>query len=172
MYITNFKAVKHLQEWKRIQKIIALYNLFWNEHKYKLLNVKKSLKKEMDFDSFIKKLEEITKIAWTTKMLDLFLTIGYKQSGTYDRKINVIRVGIHEDNKLYLPYTIYHELIHFHIINHMKLKLPETEEEILCRAIFKLVFINDLIAQSHWKEFLTQQEQEKINKKAEEFQFL
>ncbi len=108
----------------------------------------------------------MTKYNWTLKELPVFLTWGYKDSGTYDRIINVIRIGIHNKHKEYLVYTVYHELIHYHIINHMGLALEEDEEEILCRAIFSLIFKNNSIAQRHWKESLNEKEIKKIKEKA------
>lgn len=170
--LTNFDEIKNLQEWKSIRYLINSYKNFWNRKKYKLLDAKQYLLKKVELNKFIKKLENLTKIAWTTKVLNLFITIGYKRAGTYDRKRNIIRIGVHEGKKKYLLYTLYHELIHLHIVKHMNLKLSEKEEEILCRAIFNMLFKNNKIAQNHWKEFLNKKEIERINKKVLELQRL
>ena len=170
-FITNFKKINQIDEWVEIKKIIRDYKGYWNKEKIKIQNSINYLNKVVDFEWFLQKLEEITLTKWETKDLDVFFTVGYKNSGTYDREINVIRVGIHEGVEKYLVYTLYHELIHYHIVKHMKLKLSEGEEEILCRAIFKLVFEKDLIAQKHWQENLSIEEIKKINKKSEEVQY-
>lgn len=166
IFITNFNNLKKLKEWDKIKEVTDLYKKYWVVQKLKLFRTLNYLKSAIDFEQFIKKLESVTNTKWDSDQLDVFLTIGYKDSGTYDREINVIRLGIHEKNKEYLVYTLYHELIHYHIIKHMKIKLKEDEEEVLCRAIFKLIFQHDLIAQQHWKEHLTDLEIERIEKKA------
>ena len=168
LFISNLKEVKKLKEWDKIEKVINAYKRYWETHRKNLLESLNYLKDNVDFLWFIKKLEDLTNAKWSTETLEVFLTIGYKNSGTYDREINVIRLGTHESNKKYLVYTLYHELVHYHIVKHMKINIKDEEEEILCRAIFSIVFKEDLIAQKHWKEHLTQEDIETIEKKVME----
>lgn len=170
LFITRFSEVKNIVEWVKIKSIIDLYGLFWKKHKHKLFETKLYLERTTKFKNFVERLQKITKCDWNTKELTVFLTIGYKDSGTYDREVNVIRLGIHENKKDYLVYTLYHELIHYHIINDMKISLKEEDEEVLCRAIFNLLFNDDLIAQKHWKEHLSSEEIKKINEKSQQLQ--
>lgn len=168
LFITNFNKVKNLAEWGKIKDIIDSYHLFWEKHNHKLSETKFFLENKVNFKNFLERLQKITKCNWDTNKLTVFLTIGYKDSGTYDREINVIRLGIHENKKDYLVYTLYHELIHYHIINHLKILLKEEDEEVLCRAIFSSLFKDDLIAQKHWKEHLSTEKIKKINEKSQQ----
>ena len=171
VFITNLTKVESYPEWSEIKKIINLYRSYWKKRKNKLFNIRNDVASSINFNEFLNKLQRVTSYRWNTRELDIFLTLGYKNSGTYDREIDVIRIGIHEDKPHYLIYTLYHELIHFHIVKHMKQKLDEVKEEVLCRSIFKLLFNNNQIAQQHWKKYLTKEEIKKINKKAKELQF-
>ncbi len=167
-FISDKNKVKSLPEWSKIKEVIRLYHAFWLKNKNKLFEAIKSLKSSMDLIWFTKKVSELTKCQWNTKEVDVYLTLGYKDSGTYDKENNVVRIGIHEGKEKYLVYTLYHELIHYHITNHMHLKLNEKDEEILCRTIFNLLFKEDPIAQQHWKEHLNQNEIRKIEEKSKE----
>jgi len=169
IFITDFNKVKSLSEWNKIKKIIDLYKSFWEKQRQKLYDKKVYLEKKINFRKFLERLQKLTRHDWDTDELIVFLTIGYQDSGTYDREINVIRLGIHENKENYLVYTLYHELIHYHIVNNMKKSLKEEDEEILCRAIFNLLFKDDLIAQKHWRENLREGEIKKINEKSLRF---
>lgn len=169
IFVTDFSKVKNLPEWNKIKKIIDLYKSFWEKQKEKLFDKKNYLKNNINFNKFLEKLQKTTKHQWKTKELIVFLTIGYKDSGTYDREINVIRLGIHENKEQYLTYTLYHELIHYHIVNNMKILLKKEDEEILCRAIFSIVFKDNLIAQEHWRENISEDMIKKINEKSLQF---
>ncbi|RLE41726.1 hypothetical protein DRJ16_05825, partial [Candidatus Woesearchaeota archaeon] len=164
-FLSNPNKIKQLPEWTVIKDIINLYKSYWKKNRWKLRLAKEYIKENLRFDDFLERLKKITGHKWRTKSLDVFLTLGYKNSGTYDRRNNVIRIGIHENKKKYLIYTLYHELIHYHIVKHMKKKLSESDEEILCRAIFSAIFKDDPIAQSHWKEGMHKNEIKKIEKK-------
>lgn len=165
LFITDFKKIRDLKDWLSIKQIIEQYRLYWVRYKNKLLKAKQKLSKDFMTDNFINKLQEISKSKWLAKELDVYLTLGYKHSGTYDRLANIIRLGIHEDREQYFAYTLYHELIHFHIVRHMNLQLGADEEEILCRSFFKKIFDSDEVAQKHWKENLAPDQIEIINKK-------
>lgn len=166
LFITNFNKVKSLAEWTKIKEIIDLYASFWKKQKQKLFETKLYLENKTNFKKFLEELQKITKCNWDINKLTVFLTIGYKDSGTYDREINVIRLGIHEEKRDYLIYTLYHEIIHYHIVNHMKMKLNEEDEEILCRAIFSILFKEDQLAQRHWREHLNEEDILKIREKS------
>jgi hypothetical protein len=168
LFITNHSKVKGLKEWNKIKKLINSYHFFWNKQKSKLTETKIKLEKEVNFPDFLERVQKTTKHEWIKKELAVFLTLGYKSSGTYDRKIDIIRLGIHETREAYLIFTLYHELIHYHIVNHMKLLLKEEKEEILCRAIFSILFKNNPTAQKHWKEYLKKHEIKKIKEVAKQ----
>ncbi len=172
IFLNNPERVKSLEEWRQIKPLIEKYRNFWLKNKYKLLRTLKTLEAPIDLNWFVNSLSKVTRQEWNTPEVKVFLTLGYKDSGTYDRDHNLIRIGIHENKEEYLLYTLYHELIHYHIVNHMKLKLTPKDEETLCRAIFNILFKEDLIAQRHWRENLSQEEIKKIEEKSKEIQCL
>lgn len=160
IFFKNHNKIKKLKEFDSIKKVQKEYRIYWKKNIKELIKAKNKIEK-LNYNSFLLKLEKITKHNWITKKLIVFLTLGYKNSGTYDRLNKVIRIGIHQSNKPFLGYTLFHELIHFHIVNHMKLKLKKEKEEILCRAIFSLIFKNKT-AEKHWKKFLSKREIKEI----------
>jgi hypothetical protein len=162
-YLKKKSSFKKEKAYNVLKAIKSKYLLYWLSHLFYLIRELIKLK-IFNYDNFLKRVAIITGTEWHQSRIRIFLTLGYKDSGVYDRNINVIRLGVHQGKEYFTKYTLIHELIHFHIVKNMGLKLDPMKEEYLCRAIFANVFPNDSTATDHWIKYFKPEEIEEINK--------
>lgn len=159
-YIKKDEKLKNFEEYKLLSKIKTKYFIYWLKNLPKLIIALHKLKNKSYKD--LQKVQEVTKFDWKQKEIPVYFVVGYKDSGTYDRDVDLIRLGMHQNKEYFTYYTLIHELIHFFIVKNMDLKLKEPTEERLCRAIFNKVFENDKLGQEHWRVYLSEKEIKKI----------
>ncbi len=157
LYLKKNASLGSHKSFPSLKKVQHEYIRFWILKLPYLLKEYFKLRR-FNYSAHLTAISAITKTSWEQSCIPVFLTIGYKDSGVYDRDINVVRIGTHQKKEQFTKYTLIHELIHLHIVENMNLKLDPAKEETLCRAIFAETFPNDRIAVDHWKMYLKPKE--------------